>query len=383
MKLNPFFRHDAVYELYVQIKGAASVPFLDYLYSLDQFEERPLIWKAHLYLETGELEQAKDLALRSITIDPSDGEQGPGDRMRAYEILAEIVQNTDPQAAEIYRNAVRSIRLSESADRYTDVGMHTAAISMYQSAAEVFSNAYCIQSRLAIQLTKQGRFDEAVEHYRTAYRLTPDSFGRVESHCFGCETVFDDPRAQTLAESTFEELVKGSPSKPQIHYMLGFLKKQQGKYAEAAESFRRAVGIDGEYLNAWKQLYKIGGRTHMETWERDLAALKLLELDPLQRHTSTELSAISDLKGLWRQADKAIALLPKPVDFLYPLFASVDHIEVAESELSAQQQSMLELSLQAYVGSPGLPANAALTLLSTDLVRLTTLLLAPNSDGYY
>ena len=121
----------------------------------------------------------------------------------------------------------------------------------------------------------------------------------------------------------------------------------------------------------------------METWERDLAALKLLELDPLQRHTSTELSAISDLKGLWRQADKAIALLPKPVDFLYPLFASVDHIEAAESELSAQQQSMLELSLQAYVGSPGLPANAALTLLSTDLVRLTTLLLAPNSDGYY
>ena len=31
----------------------------------------------------------------------------------------------------------------------------------------------------------------------------PDSFGRVESHCFGCESVFQGADAQALAERVF------------------------------------------------------------------------------------------------------------------------------------------------------------------------------------
>ena len=36
----------------------------------------------------------------------------------------------------------------------------------------------------------------------------PDSFGRVESHCFGCERAFEGQRAQSLAEKIFTELAE-------------------------------------------------------------------------------------------------------------------------------------------------------------------------------
>ena len=70
---------------------------------------------------------------------------------------------------------------------------------MWRKALEQFADAYCIQSRLAIRLMEAGRREEAFEHYRRAYELMPSSFGRVESHCFGCESVFQGAAQQTLA----------------------------------------------------------------------------------------------------------------------------------------------------------------------------------------
>jgi tetratricopeptide (TPR) repeat protein len=316
---------DAVYELIAALDGDAIGTFEE-LAALDEFEERPLIWKARAQLDAGKLAEAEATVRRAIAIDPSDGEEGPGDRMRAYAVLSDIlVRKGDTREAELYADAVAAIRLSERADRLYEVGLFERAFKTYREALALFSDAYCIQSRLAVQLNKQGRRKEAMEHYRRAYQLMPDSFGRVESHCFGCESVFQDAEAQGIAETVFTDIIRATPGKAQAHYLLAYLRETQGDHAAALQPLRAAVGIDGRYLNAWKRLDGLAAHTYVEPGERDIARLKLLELDPLKRHASYELVEVGRLAELWRGGDRAhrlaerIAPLRKGV---YPLPAS-------------------------------------------------------------
>jgi cytochrome c-type biogenesis protein CcmH/NrfG len=109
-----------------------------------------------------------------------------------------------------------------------------------------------------VQLSRQGLHEQAAEHYRRAYELMPTSFGRVESHCFGCESVFDGPEPQSIAEQVFQKLVARDPRNPQVHYLQGYLFEEQGRYADALPAFRTAVQIDGDYLNAWRHLNQVG-----------------------------------------------------------------------------------------------------------------------------
>ena len=94
--------------------------------------------------------------------------------------------------------------------------------------------------------------NEAEEHYRRAYELMPDSFGRVESHCFGCEGVFNSSLGKDTAEHVFTSLVEKTPEKPQVHYLTGYLRQNQGRLPEALEHFRKAVARDPDALNACK-----------------------------------------------------------------------------------------------------------------------------------
>ena len=135
--------------------------------------------------------EAEAVIRQAITIDPSDGEEGPNDRMPAYAVLADVLEAKGAKApAATFRGAVRAIRISERTDELHELGLHERAFAGYRKALEQFADAYCVQSRLAIRLMEAGRREEAFEHYRRAYELMPSSFGRVESHCFGCESVF-------------------------------------------------------------------------------------------------------------------------------------------------------------------------------------------------
>ena len=82
----------------------------------------------------------------------------------------------------------------------------------------------------------------------------PDSFGRVESHCFGCEKAFDGERPQNIAEKVFTKMAAERPDKPQIHYLLGYLREEQERYNEARTNYLTAVRLDPDYLNAWVKI---------------------------------------------------------------------------------------------------------------------------------
>jgi tetratricopeptide (TPR) repeat protein len=348
--IEQFPAHDPAYLALVDLNGSQAVAELDRLYALDQFEERPLIWKAFALKGTGKLAEAEIEIRRAISIDPSDGEQGKNDRMRAYATLADILEaKGDANNAKLYRRAVAAIRISENADELHKVGLYQRAFAQYRAALAEFSDAYCIQSRLAVQLSKQGFHDEALKHYRRAYELMPDSFGRVESHCFGCENVFGDNNAQTAAEQIFTDLIKKEPNKPQSHYMLGYLRKEQGRYEEALALFRRSVQLDAQYLNAWRHLHELGTKTYMEAWERDNARMKLFALDPRRRHVRYDLNEVVDIGSLWPALQRAGANPDLNPSFsqVYPLAGSAkeqdETLVKLPAELRAQFRRFSEL----------------------------------------
>ncbi len=297
---------DAVYASYLDLAGPGARPLLAKLAATDRYQERPLIWQATLHLEAKELDQAAGLLESAIAIDPSDGEQGRGDRMRVYAVLGRVVAaKGDAAKAAFLDGVVKAIRLSETADRWFDAGAYARAIRLYRESLGFFQDAYCIQSRLAVRLANEGRMDEAAEHYRRAFELMPDSFGRVESHCFGCEHVFSGEKSQGVAEEVFARMLAARPEKPQLHYLLGYLRQEQKRPAEAAEFYRQAVRLDPLYLNAWNKLAGLELELKFTPKERDDLMLKLTELDPGRRHVSPELSRVTDLPRLWHALDVA------------------------------------------------------------------------------
>jgi len=321
--LQDFTSYDPAYKLYLDLKGPAAVPFFASLYKLDQFEERPLIWIAESLRRDGKLEEAEKYARQAIAVDPSDGDQHLGTRLLAYSVLADIreARGAAGEAAEL-RSAVKAIRLAEQADAFLNAGLQTTATKMYEDSLGLFQDAYCIQSRLAVTLAESGHFDEAADHYRRAYELMPNSFGRVETHCLGCEKAFDGPAAQSIAEKVFDDLLVKTPQKPQVHYLIGYLREEEGKYDEAAKRYREAVDLDPEYLNAWVRLASMGEHDVLSKADMDRASIAMGRLDPQRRHTERSEVDVQDLKALWVSVDTALGNLPPVPTSLYPFPAA-------------------------------------------------------------
>ncbi len=312
--------YDPAYELFAEIDPDGAVSWFDRLFALDPFEERPLIWKAIIVHEKGRAAEAKQLIEKAIATDPSDGEQGPGRRMRAYQVLSDLfAEEGNAEKAEFFAGVVASIRMSEEADALFEAGLRERAIALYQESLGHFADAYCIQSRLARQLQEMGKHEEAQAHYQRAYELMPDSFGRVESHCFGCEAAFSGERAQSTAERVFAKMREERPEQPQVWYLSGYLDFERGNFGDATRHLLRAVELDPDYLNAWSKLASIGSAVHLDREIRDRAALQILRLDPLQRHARAELDGMSDLRALWEAVEQAAKRQPKPVDRLLAL----------------------------------------------------------------
>lgn len=302
---------DAGYERLEKLDAPGYAALLEQAARLDRFQERPLIWKARAQFAEGRLEEAEKTIRAAIAIDPSDGEQGKGDRMRAYAVLADILEKRgDAEQAAIMRGAVAAIRLSEQADDWWNAGLLTRAVRLYEEALEKFADAYCIQSRLALRYSELGDDANAEKHYRRAFELMPSSFGRIESHCFGCEGAFNGEVAQNAAERVFSRLAETMPDRAQVFYLLGYLRDTQDRSAESVDFYRKAVELDPDYLNAWQRLQTAGEETGMAAAERETIALAILRLDPAGRHASPSVDAFVDLQRLWETILRAESGLP-------------------------------------------------------------------------
>ena len=373
--------NDHAYALLVKHLDAESAhKRLDEIFTRDQFEERPLIWKAYLLHRQGKNEEAEAIARQAISIDPSDGEQVPGDRMRVYSVLADIREaRGDAKEASFFRGVVRAVRKSEEADRYRQAGLLNAAVRRYRDSLTHFSDASCIQARLALQLAEMGKHDEAEVHYRRAYELMPDSFGRVESHCFGCERAFDGERAQNFAEKIFVDIARENPEKPQVHYLLGYLRKQQERGLDSLPHFRRAVELDPDYLNAWVKISELGQSAHMSISQREEATLNILRLDPLRRHAYVRTEGFRNLKALWKACETSVQMEPAVATNLYRLDASVTYIE---EKMKVGEDDIDAASFGEWTQSDSNRNSPSMTIMTNGFVRAAKTLMGGNSYYY-
>ncbi len=328
---------DAGWQLALDVTGDQFVPLAEAVFARDRFEERPLIWLAKFYLDRGDLAKGEQFARQAIAIDPSDGEQGRGDRMRAYSVLAEILKKQgDAQKASIFEGAIKAIRLSEKADEYHRAGMLGRGIKMYQESLTYFADAYCIQSRLAVNLAETGDLEGASDHYQRAFELMPESFGRVESHCFGCEGVFKGQFAEKIADKVFQKLIAAQPDNPRIHYLIGYLRSSEARDADALKSFQEAVRLDPDYLSAWLSILNCDDAA-LASDVRDQATFQVLRLDPSGRHSSRinigdAVSKVHDLARLWTVVrDNARLLKEDATSSLFELKAAKNALEEAKS----------------------------------------------------
>jgi tetratricopeptide (TPR) repeat protein len=327
--------NDAAYALLLKTGQGDLVSKLDALYRQDQFQERPLIWKAVVLLRQGHAAEAGEACKAAIAVDPSDGEEGKGDRMRVYSVMADVDDaEKQPQQATFFRNAVKAIRLSEDADDYYDAGLLTRAVAMYGQALDLFSGAYCIQSRIARQLAELGRMDEAAVHYRKAFELMPVSFGRLESHCFGCERAFEGKTAAGIAEETFTQMMAKDPTKPQLPYLLGYLYMEEKRFPEALANFEKAVQLDPDYINAWRHIAEIGEDYQLSPELRDNAVFNLLRLDPAGRHVTPKTDEVRQLDKLWSVEAIANEAIPPVPETLFALTASAARVKPGMDPLS-------------------------------------------------
>lgn len=309
---------DALYQVLLAQLGPTE-SFLNRMEALcaaNRFEERPLIWKASVLPAQGRLDEAERAVRAAIAIDPSDGEQGKGDRMRAYAVLADILEKKgDAESAAVYRGAVEAIRIGETADGLYEAGLLKRALARYEESLTKFADAYCVQSRLALRYLEAGDTEKAAQHYERAFELMPDSFGRVESHCFGCEGAFEGPLAQGVAERVFGAFLAKNPDHPRARYLMGYLRESQGRKEEAAAEYRRAVALDPDYLNAWVKLGDILPAVAPVPGESERCTDALRRLNPRASLPTPRVRTAAD----WDRARAADRTRPAS---LFPLKAS-------------------------------------------------------------
>ena len=283
IKTNP--ANDIGYEL-----GMALWPKEERIFRLEKWatnyplEKRPLIWKAKVLLEQGDVDGAEKTVRAAIAIDPSDGFAPMGHRFLAYSVLADVLEKKgDPAGAGSFRSAVKAIRMSEEADQWLAQGFIKKATQLYSDSLNLFADAYCIQSRLAVQLLHQGHRQEAMEHFRRAFQLMPTSFGRIETHCLGCEGVLDDDEARSLAEQVIKEEIAKDPKHPQSYALLAEVYIQAERYPEALDNLRKAVALDPDYIDAWKRYDAIADKVTIPPEELAKAEENILRLNVLNR----------------------------------------------------------------------------------------------------
>lgn len=290
---------DAAYALLLRLDPAGAPAVFARLQRRDALEERPLIWQAQALLDAGKPVEAEALARQAMLLDPSDGDEGPGDRMRARAVLAEALEKLGRvDDAKPLRTAITAIRTAEQADRLLRAGLATRATAGYRASEAILDRTYCVQSRLAVTLAKLGRTAEAAVHFRRAFELMPQAFGRRESHCFGCEGVFGGTDARRIADEVFTALAAKDPKHPRVAYLQGYLRGEQERYSEAADAYRRAIALDPDYYNALHHLLELDEQLRLPRAERQQLTLALARLNPRDQG-GWNAGQVSDLAALY------------------------------------------------------------------------------------
>lgn len=294
--------NDAHYRLAIECFPREAEAMFESLRPYNPYEERPLIWLADLALAKNDLERAQTLIDQAIALDPSDGEQGKDTRMQAYDVLSRLLRaKGDNEKADFFNEVMLAIRQGEKADDYLTAGLTKEAIRRYEEALGHFSDAYCLQSRLAKTLLKAGEVEKSMVHFEKAFELMPVSFGPVESHCLGCEGIFEDERVQKVALQTFNRIIESTPANPRTFYLLGLLSEEMNLPDQALSAFKKALELDPKYYNCAKRLSDLQFERHETIKDAQATQRQIADMAPYP-HLKQVYQDRTDLRQTWLDA---------------------------------------------------------------------------------
>ena len=329
-----FYGNDWPWEILIErLPADEFLALAERVRSIDPWEERPVQWKAEALRRAGRLDEAEAAARLALKIDPTDGEAPPGDRIRSYAILASVLEakggEEAAKEAATLRSVVAAVRLAEKGDELAEAGLVSLALEAYDDAAGLFSDAYCVQWRLAERLRERGFPELAAAHYEETFRRMPEQFGRVASLCFGCAGVFDSGESVSAAERILPELAARPGALPATHRLLGMLRSEQKRYGEAWDAFRAALEADPGYLDAVRDLLALRGKVVRPRADWESVQRRAVELDPLGLHVRIEARDVLDWTMVREANAAALANLPDPPAALFPLPASAAALAAA------------------------------------------------------
>ncbi|MDD5390123.1 MAG: tetratricopeptide repeat protein [Gallionellaceae bacterium] len=128
-------------------------------------------------------------------------------------------------------------------------GKTQAAIDSYNKALKIAPNRDDLHVQLGKIYTTQGRVDDARAQYQLAVKYNPSSANR---YALGQGLLGAGQYGEAIQQ--FELVRQKGPKEPYGNFGLGQTYAKQGRYDEAITSFKNAVAIKQDYLEAYSEM---------------------------------------------------------------------------------------------------------------------------------
>jgi tetratricopeptide (TPR) repeat protein len=161
-------------------------------------------------------------------------------RARNIELAAKLAQQG---LATGYRHP---LLLKARAVWYAEQNQHQAALADFTSAAELSLPDPAIQGAIGASLMKLERYDEAIEAYRAAVALQPNS---AALHC-RLGQAYELVQNLVEARHSHQRALELAPDNPEVLGRLAFLATRNGSWVEARAYAERALVSDPGHFTA-------------------------------------------------------------------------------------------------------------------------------------
>jgi Flp pilus assembly protein TadD len=129
---------------------------------------------------------------------------------------------------------------------YAEQGMHEAALADFRQAEEMSLPDAAIQGAIGASLMKLERYDEAVEAYRAAVVLQPNS---VALHC-RLGQAYEMVQDLVKARQSHLRALELAPENAEVLSRLAFLASRSGSWADARHYAQQALQSDDSHFTA-------------------------------------------------------------------------------------------------------------------------------------
>jgi tetratricopeptide (TPR) repeat protein len=204
----------------------------------------------------------------------------------------------------------------ESAEGHNSLGLSlrmqgklSEAIQSYRRAIELRPDSTDFHNNLGDALQEAGRLDDAIAAYRKALTLRP---GSVEAS-YNLATALQESGNVEEAIETYRQTLRMAPTLPEAHMMLGNALGAAGRADEAIDAYNEAIRIRPTYAEAFHNLgLALFARRRFD--DATAANLHALELRPNFAEAAHSLGCTYDRVGRTTEAKamyrRALAIRP-------------------------------------------------------------------------